>query len=439
MPAEAAHAREQAVVHGHVLVPVGDDPVVSGIDDDHVRIRSGEEGSLSWIQAEAFRGVFAQEPHKVGDGDAALGNPFVPRDAEKRIHAGRAVRGPEGFGKERFVGGGGVPRRIGGDDLYFAIADRFPERLAVCLLAQGRGHLGEVAAQRKLAVVQRQIMGAGFGEKRGHRAPLPEQPDGFEGFLAGDMRQVDVAARDRGQRKHAEDGLGLGNVGVRRGVIAGVLAPLGNGLGFQMFKDGVVFRMEGEEGLFARDQFHEVQDLVVLQFHAPLPVGCERLEGNDPARDQLGDGVVGLFHDVGGQGAVQPEVDAGTGFPFPDEVVDGLNQPALFAPCGDGPDVGDDGGDAAGQGRPRQAVDAVGIDGVVVRVDDAGQHVAPGGVDDPVGPHLGAAREEAFHPFPGNEDVQRAHGSGINDDAVCDQSRTHGVSPVKHPLPCPAA
>ena len=247
------------------------------------------------------------------------------------------------------------------------------------------------------------------------------------------MRQVDVAARDRGQRKHAEDGLGLGNVGVRRGVIAGVLAPLGNGLGFQMFKDGVVFRMEGEEGLFARDQFHEMQDLVVLQFHAPLPVGCERLEGNDPASDQLGDGVVGLFHDVGGQGAVQPEVDAGTGFPFPDEVVDGLNQPALFAPCGDGPDVGDDGGDAAGQGRPRQAVDAVGIDGVVVRVDDAGQHVAPGGVDDPVGPHLGAAREEAFHPFPGNEDVQRAHGSGINDDAVCDQSRTHGVSPVKHP------
>ncbi|MFQ9491112.1 MAG: hypothetical protein ACLR0N_09445 [Bilophila wadsworthia] len=63
-----------------------------------------------------------------------------------------------------------------------------------------------------------------------------------------------------------------------------------------------------------------------------------------------------------------------------------------------------------------------------MRVDDAGQHVAPGGVDDPVGPHLGAAWEEAFHPFPGNEDVQRAHGSGINDDAVCDQSRTHGVS-----------
>ena len=83
------------------------------LDDDHVRIRSGEEGSLSWIQAEAFRGVFAQEPHKVGDGDAALGNPFVPRDAEKRIHAGRAVRGPEGFGKERLVGGGGVPRRVG--------------------------------------------------------------------------------------------------------------------------------------------------------------------------------------------------------------------------------------------------------------------------------------------------------------------------------------
>ncbi|MFR4119113.1 MAG: hypothetical protein ACLT2T_09950 [Bilophila wadsworthia] len=72
-----------------------------------------------------------------------------------------------------------------------------------------------------------------------------------------------------------------------------------------------------------------------------------------------------------------------------------------------------------------------------MRVDDAGQHVAPGGVDDPVGPR--AAWEEAFHPFPGNEDVQRAHGSGINDDAVCDQSRTHGVSPVKHPLPCPAA
>lgn len=177
-------------------------------------------------------------------------HPFVPRDAEKRIHAGRAVRGPEGFGKERFVGGGGVPRRIGGDDLYFAIADRFPERLAVCLLAQGRGHLGEVAAQRKLAVVQRQIVGAGFSEKRGHRAPLPEQPDGFKRFLTGDMRQVDVAARDRGQRKHAEDGLGLGNVGVRRGVIAGVLAPLGNGPWLPEFKDGVVFRMEGEEGLF---------------------------------------------------------------------------------------------------------------------------------------------------------------------------------------------
>lgn len=138
---------------------------------------------------------------------------------------------------------------------------------------------------------------------------------------------------------------------MRRGVIAGVLPPLGNGLGFQIFKDGVVFRMEGEEGLFARDQFHEMQDLVVLQFHAPFSVGCERLEGNDPARDQFGDGFVGLFHDVGGQGAVQPEVDAGTGFPFPDEVIDGLNQPALFAPCGDGPDVGDDGGDAAGQGR----------------------------------------------------------------------------------------
>lgn len=66
------------------------------------------------------------------------------------------------------------------------------------------------------------------------------------------MRQVDVAARDRGQRKHAEDGLGLGNVGMRRGVIAGVLPPLGNGLGFQIFKDGVVFRMEGEEGPFSR-------------------------------------------------------------------------------------------------------------------------------------------------------------------------------------------
>ena len=76
---------------------------------------------------------------------------------------------------------------------------------------------------------------------------------------------------------------------------------------------------------------------------------------------------------------------------------------------------------------------------VGVGVDDPRQHIQAGGVDDPVGPHLGAAWEEAFHPFPGNEDVQRAHGSGINDDAVCDQSRTHGVSPVKHPLPCPAA
>ena len=81
MPAEAAHAREQAVVHGHVLVPIGDDPAVAGIDDDHVRIRSGEEGSLSWIQAEAFRGVFAQEPHKVGDGDAAT--PGAPCGARK--------------------------------------------------------------------------------------------------------------------------------------------------------------------------------------------------------------------------------------------------------------------------------------------------------------------------------------------------------------------
>ena len=53
---------------------------------------------------------------------------------------------------------------------------------------------------------------------------------------------------------------------MRRGVIAGVLAPLGNGLGFQMFKDGVVFRMEGEEGLFARDQFHEMQDLSSSSF-----------------------------------------------------------------------------------------------------------------------------------------------------------------------------
>lgn len=92
--------------------------------------------------------------------------------------------------------------------------------------------------------------GGRFGEKRGHRAPLPEQPDGFERFLAGDVRQVDVAAAHRGQRKHAEDGLGLGNVGMRCGVIAGVLPPLGNGLGFQIFKDGVVFRMEGEEGPF---------------------------------------------------------------------------------------------------------------------------------------------------------------------------------------------
>ncbi|MFQ9491110.1 MAG: hypothetical protein ACLR0N_09435 [Bilophila wadsworthia] len=68
------------------------------------------------------------------------------------------MRGPEGFGKERVVGGGGVPRRVGSDDLYFAAADRLPERLAVCLLAQGRGYLGRLP-QRKLAVVQRQIMG----------------------------------------------------------------------------------------------------------------------------------------------------------------------------------------------------------------------------------------------------------------------------------------
>ncbi|MFR4119114.1 MAG: hypothetical protein ACLT2T_09955 [Bilophila wadsworthia] len=146
------------------------------------------------------------------------------------------------------------------------------------------------------------------------------------------MRQVDVAARDRGQRKHAEDGLGLGNVGMRRGVIAGVLAPLGNGLGFQMFKDGVVFRMEGEEGLFARDQFHEMQDLVVLQFHAPFSVGCERLEGNDPratVRGWLSASSMTLAVRVQQPKSMQEPVS------FPDEVVDGLNQPALFAPCGD--------------------------------------------------------------------------------------------------------
>ena len=106
-------------------------------------------------------------------------------------------------------------------------------------------------------------------------------------------------------------------------------------------------------------------------------------------------------------------------------------------------EVGADGGDAPQDGGAGLALQLL-AEGhrqaqVGVGVDDPRQHIQAGGVDDPVGPHLGAAWEEAFHPFPGNEDVQRAHGSGINDDAVCDQSRTHGVSPVKHPLPCPAA
>lgn len=76
-----------------------------------------------------------------------------------------------------------------------------------------------------------------------------------------------------------------------------------------------------------------------------------------PPPDLFGDGVVGFLHDVGGQDAVPPEVDAGTVFPFIDEVVDN-------------------------------------------------------------GLYLGAAWDKTFHLFHGDEEVQRAHGSGINENAV---------------------
>jgi hypothetical protein len=265
----------------------------------------------------------------------------------------------------------------------------------------------------------------------------PSNPGRASGHLGQRFERREVDDVHRGAGHPGELDRPVGGLGLEQGVADDPVVPRVGLAALQRLGDehvdgDAVLGVHHDQAAVARRRLHGPQDLAVVAVE-DARVGHEQLEAGDALADEHVHLLEGLLVDVA-HDHVEPVVDGALALGLGEPAVEALAQRLADALHGEV----DDGGGAAPRGRPGAGLERVGGGGaaegqlhVGVDVDPAGDDVAPGGVDDPlgaVGPGVGQARArhaQGDDLFPVDQDVGLHLLGGGDDQAVADDGATH--------------
>ena len=296
--------------------------------------------------------------------------------------------------------------------------------------AQRRADLGQRAELQHLRVGQGQVMGAGLGVDR-VRAPAAVDLDHLERLAGADMDDIDRAIEHPGEAQDAKHRFRLGDAGARGGVVFRAGLALGDEPVLEEIAQIAVLGMDTEQAAIVLEDGEDSEDIGIAQIHAPLAIGHETLERAHPAVADPGNQAVQPVEVAGEQGAMEPEIDHRITGPLVDEIVHRIPQIAFDAPCLDGADIGNQRGDAAMNSRLRERIQAVGVDRMEMRLDNAGQHQFPRGVDGLFCGLFAVRRLDAVDDAVLDEDVAELHLAAVDQHAALDLDVADAVRHVR--------
>ena len=234
------------------------------------------------------------------------------------------------------------------------------------------------------------------------------------------MHDVHRAIENLGKAQDAIGGLGLGDLGARGQIIFRPGLALFAEPVFEKVAQVAVFGVNAEQPAVFLQHAENAHQVGIAQVHAAPPIRHEALERTHAAFADLGNrgfqiGQIG-FH----KAAMQAEVDHRIAAAFVDEIVHRIPEVALDPPGLDRTDIGDQRRDAAIDRGFGQSVEPVGIDRVQVCLDDAGQDVFAGRVDDLGGLLAAVGLFDAFDQPILDEHVRQLHLAAVDHHAALD-------------------
>ncbi len=380
-------AFEGAVVDVLALGFGGDGAAVGGVEEDEVGVRADGDGAFAGEEAEEFGGVGAGGFDEAVEGNFSFGDAVGVEEVDAVFDRGDAVGNfGEVIAAHEFLGGEVEWGVVGGDGGDESGGEAAPEDFLVFLVAEGRAHdifgafEAVVAGEFGVGFIEEEVLDEGF-DGDFDTAEFGGNGD-FEGFLAGEVDDVDVGVVHGGEGHEVVGTFGFDE---RRAgfVVEGGAGVAGGEEFFLAFGDGgIIFAVGGGDDAELFGEFEGVVEFGVVYAEEAF-VGEEDFEGGDAGVDDFAELAFG-FGIVAGDAHVEGEVAGAFSFGLGFPEVEGFERvihAAGAAHFDEGGGASDEGGLAGagvvilGEGAHEGEVD------VGVGVDETGEDEFAHGVD----------------------------------------------------------